>query len=217
MIACSRIGISWRNSIPSRPAALAADRPCGDSSDSSGRNVWLRLRGGWYRFGYAVVNFGAPMSLRAYVAARESAEPATSFRARNASRNVETLARDLMSRGGGDYSGGARRARGDRSLSNRRAIDWLDDLEWKSRAQRAHDPARDATGRSLYIPRESRSYALEAGLRMLTLRHLLEEQDGDRYRDQWEGSRRCCNTTRIRLGICCQRDLRQPSMEPQAA
>ena len=38
----------------------------------------------------------------------------------------------------------------------------------------------EENGACLYIPRDSRSYALEAGLRMLTLRHLLV-QDGDRY------------------------------------
>ena len=57
------------------------------------RNIWLRLRGGWYRFGYAVVNYGKPISLRAWVAERK-------LDLRHASReeriaNVETLARDL--------------------------------------------------------------------------------------------------------------------------
>src|SRR5262249_33868893 len=57
---------------------------------------------------------------------------------------------------------------------------WLDDLEWKSRA---HDlmAQLESRGANVYVPRGSRSYALEAGLRMLTLRHLLE-QDGERFR-----------------------------------
>src|SRR4029077_18601216 len=33
-------------------------------------HIRLRLRGRWYRFGYACVSFGAPVSLRQYVAAR---------------------------------------------------------------------------------------------------------------------------------------------------
>jgi len=57
---------------------------------------------------------------------------------------------------------------------------WPDDLEWKSRAN-ALMSQFEARGASLYIPRDSRSYALESGLRMLTLRHLLV-QDGSRYR-----------------------------------
>ncbi len=57
---------------------------------------------------------------------------------------------------------------------------WLDDLEWKSRAN-ALMSQLEARGASLYIPRDSRSYALESGLRMLTLRHLLDEE-GNRFR-----------------------------------
>ena len=140
------------------------------------RNAWLRLRGGWYRFGYAVVNFGAPISLRGYTAAHQLNLHHLSREERI--EKVQTLACDLM---------GAVAAivpvvpaalvatvfvgAGDR---------WLDDLEWKSRANTLMNEL-ETNGASLYIPRGSRSYALEAGLRMLTLRHLLE-QDGDRYR-----------------------------------
>ena len=35
-----------------------------------GRSVVLMLRRRWYRFGYACVNFGAPISMRAYGAGR---------------------------------------------------------------------------------------------------------------------------------------------------
>ena len=34
------------------------------------RNLWLALRSQWYRFGYACVNFGAPVSMREYCRAR---------------------------------------------------------------------------------------------------------------------------------------------------
>ncbi len=140
------------------------------------RNIWLRLRGGWYRFGYAVVNFGPPISLRAYLAERHVNLQHLEREDRIA--RVQTLAADLMTAvaaivpvvpaalvaevfataGGG----------------------WLDDLEWKSRAN-ALMLQLEARGASLYIPRDSRSYALESGLRMLTLRHLLD-QEGDRFR-----------------------------------
>jgi glycerol-3-phosphate O-acyltransferase len=32
------------------------------------RNIWLGLRGRWFRFGYAGANYGAPISLRQYLA-----------------------------------------------------------------------------------------------------------------------------------------------------
>jgi len=34
------------------------------------KGLWLRLRGRWYRYGYACVSFGRPLSLRAYLVER---------------------------------------------------------------------------------------------------------------------------------------------------
>lgn len=36
----------------------------------------------------------------------------------------------------------------------------------------------EAAGAHVYVPRSDRDYALTVGLRMLTLRHLVDEQDG---------------------------------------
>jgi glycerol-3-phosphate O-acyltransferase len=36
----------------------------------------------------------------------------------------------------------------------------------------------EARGAHIYIPRQDRDYAIGVGLRMLTLRHLVEEEDG---------------------------------------
>ena len=36
----------------------------------------------------------------------------------------------------------------------------------------------EAAGAHVYIPRRDQDYAIVAGLRMLTLRHLVEERDG---------------------------------------
>ena len=36
----------------------------------------------------------------------------------------------------------------------------------------------EAQGAHVYVPRTDRDYALTVGLRMLTLRHLVEERDG---------------------------------------
>ncbi len=141
-----------------------------------GHNVWLRLRGGWFRFGYAVVNFGAPISLRAYVAARKLSLHHLPREERI--EKVEALARHLM--GAVAAIVPVVPAALVASVFVEAGEGWLDDLEWKSRAS-ALMTHLEENGACLYIPRDSRSYALEAGLRMLTLRHLLL-QDGNRYR-----------------------------------
>ncbi|HSS49040.1 MAG TPA: hypothetical protein VLX28_08840, partial [Thermoanaerobaculia bacterium] len=53
----------------------------------------------------------------------------------------------------------------------------LSELELKARAFRRIEEL-EAAGAHVYIPRRDQGYAIEAGLRMLTLRHLVEEKDG---------------------------------------
>ncbi len=53
----------------------------------------------------------------------------------------------------------------------------LSELELKSRTFRLMTELETA-GAHVYIPRRDQDYALVAGLRMLTLRHLVEEKDG---------------------------------------
>ena len=59
----------------------------------------------------------------------------------------------------------------------------------------------EARNARLYLPRGDWDYAVSAGLRMLTLRHLVDEQDG-LYRARAERGSRCCATTPIRLPTC---------------
>jgi len=57
-------------------------------------NLYMMLRGRWYRFGYACVNFGSPVSMREYCKAR-----GIDFRAMDKEerfRKVEALAEELM-------------------------------------------------------------------------------------------------------------------------
>src|SRR3954466_4884886 len=58
-----------------------------------------------------------------------------------------------------------------------RAREPRSELELKGRALRLIE-ALEAAGAHVYIPRRDQGYAIEAGLRMLTLRHLVEERDG---------------------------------------
>jgi len=50
-------------------------------------------------------------------------------------------------------------------------------LELKARIQE-HIEALEARGAQIYVPRQSREYAVEVGLRTLTLRHLVSERQG---------------------------------------
>jgi len=51
---------------PRRSLLYAAAR----TAAFTGANLWLMVTGRWYRFGYACVNFGRPVSMRDYVARR---------------------------------------------------------------------------------------------------------------------------------------------------
>lgn len=53
----------------------------------------------------------------------------------------------------------------------------LSELELKARTFRLMTELQSA-GAHVYIPRRDQDYAIVAGLRMLTLRHLVEEADG---------------------------------------
>ena len=55
--------------------------------------------------------------------------------------------------------------------------EWLSELEVKSRSF-ALIEVMESNKAHTYIPRQDRDYAVSAGLRMLTLRHLVKEKDG---------------------------------------
>jgi len=136
------------------------------------RHIALAIRGRWYRFGYACVSFGAPLSLRQYVTERGIDFRTLDQPARFA--EVERLADVLMGKVGAVVpvlpvalvATVLRDAGAPLSL-----------LELKARvltvAQRLA-----ASGSHVHIPRGDQDYAIEVGLRMLRLRHLVEEVDG---------------------------------------
>jgi glycerol-3-phosphate O-acyltransferase len=138
-----------------------------------GRSLWLRLRGRWYRFGYACVSFGQPLSLREYVRDR-----AIDFRALQGEQRfaeIERLGRRLMREVGRvvpvlpvSLVATVVLAAGTRGLSS---------LELKGAVYDLMQRLRTAGGH-VHIPRQDQEYAVEVGLRMLTLRHLVELEDG---------------------------------------
>ena len=137
------------------------------------RNAWLMATGRWYRYGYACVNFGRPLSMREHVA-----RTGVDFRALDDDtrhRAVEQVGRLLMGAisdvipvlpvslvatvfvRGGDQA--------------------FAEIDLKTNA---YDIARklEAAGAHVYVPRSDLDYAIGVGLRMLTLRHVVRERDG---------------------------------------
>jgi glycerol-3-phosphate O-acyltransferase len=137
------------------------------------RNLRLWLAGSWYRFGYACVNFGTPVSMRRYLAGRGTDLRRLDRDARFA--EVERLAHHLMEEVGqvipvvpvslvaGVFVEDPARA-------------WTK-LELKAEVQRRSE-GLSAAGAHVYVPRADGDYAIDVGLRMLTLRHLVAERDG---------------------------------------
>ena len=168
-------------------------------------HIALRLRGRWYRFGYACVSFGAPLSLRQYVKERgidfRVLDQATRF------AEVERLANVLMAKVGAVVPALPV------ALVATALLDAgvpLSMLELKSRVL-ALVQRLAASGAHVHIPRGDQDYAIEVGLRMLRLRHLVAEVDGLSTRSTPK-RRRYCVTTPTRLPICST----SPSPRPRS-
>jgi glycerol-3-phosphate O-acyltransferase len=136
-------------------------------------NIWLMLRSEWHRFGYACVNFGTPISMREYCRTRGVDFQALPAEERRVA--VGYLGRELMQAVGRvvpvvpvPLIASVFVAHPDRAFST---------LELKAEVGRLL--ARlEAAGAHVYIPRADLDYALTVGLRMLRLRHLVEENEG---------------------------------------
>ena len=133
----------------------------------------LRVRGRWFRFGYACVNFGTPLSLRQHFRATGIDPRRLSQEQRRA--QLESL--------GGLLMDGVKaiipvlpvavvarvfRARGDRPMEA---------LKVKAEASALAERLA-LRGAPIYLPRGDQDYAIEVGLRMLVLRRIVVEEDG---------------------------------------
>ena len=137
------------------------------------RNLGQMGTGRWHRFGYACVNFGTPLSMREWCAGRGVRLTTLAEDARRAevaavgTRLMEAVGRVVpvlpVSLVASLMMEAPRRA-------------WSA-LELKAAAL-ARIERLAAAGARLYVPRGDQDYAIDVGLRMLTLRHLVIERDG---------------------------------------
>jgi glycerol-3-phosphate O-acyltransferase len=176
------LGLNYDRVLEDRTQLLAADAqaPHPGRLVAAGRTVafvlqqlGLMLRSRWYRLGYACVNFGAPLSVRAWSAARGIDFDTLPRERRQA--EVAALGHHLMAEVGAlvpvlpvPLVATVLLADPSRAFSL---------LELKAAVSDLVDVLR-SRGAHLYLPRGDWDYAIEAGLRMLTLRHLVLDVDG---------------------------------------
>jgi glycerol-3-phosphate O-acyltransferase len=137
------------------------------------RNLSLMARSRWHRLGYACVDFGSPLSSKAWLAERRldfrTMEKEERF------RHLGELAGELMTAIGRSIPVVPVPLVATVFLS--RPGERLSELEVKADAF-ALMGRLSASGAHVYLPRQDQDYAINAGLRMLTLRHLVDEVDG---------------------------------------
>ena len=136
-------------------------------------NLNLMIRRHWYRFGYAGVNFGTPISMRSYLERR-----GFDFRTLDKEKRfeeVEALGNELISAIGKVIPVLPVSLVATVILRNEGRQ--ISELELKAEVL---DMIREleSTGAHVYIPRSDQGYAVSVGLRMLTLRHIVLEKDG---------------------------------------
>ena len=136
-------------------------------------NLRLMLKSEWRRFGYACVNFGAPVSMREYCTLRGLDFQKLSGDARK--RAIADLGKHLMARVGGIVPVVPVPLISSVLLKN--GLKPVSELELKSEVEQLIEKL-EAAGAHVYIPRKDLDYAITVGLRMLTLRRLVENKDG---------------------------------------
>lgn len=177
------VGVNYDRVLEDRLLTGAAARAASGGRPSfkiSGRkllgfmanSVWLMLRGRWYRYGYACVSFGKPISLRAYLAERSVDLRTLTTERREAeiarfgtvlmwelARTVPALPVSLVAL--------ALLEEPERGLTA---------FELKGRVHELIGRL-EAHGAYIHIPRRDREYAIDVGVRMLLLRRMILQEN----------------------------------------
>ncbi len=163
------------------PAPVGLGRAMRNTLQFVLQQLGLRLVGRWYRFGYACVNFGLPLSLREHSRELDWRSAPDAQR----QERVQALGTELVNRIKMVMPVLPVALMSKILLEHPELA--LSALELKARAFELQQELA-ARGAKLYIPRGDQDYAIEAGLRMLLLRHFVSEENG-LYRIVPENSR----------------------------
>jgi glycerol-3-phosphate O-acyltransferase len=176
------LGLNYDRVLEDRTQLLSGDAGAPKSSGLRsavrtlaflGGQLWLLLRSRWHRLGYACVNFGTPVSVRAWSVARGVDFDQLPREQRQL--EVAALGRHLMNQVGQLIP--VLPVPLVATVLLRQGAQPIGELELKS-AVAELVRGLEARNARLYLPRGDWDYAVSAGLRMLTLRHLVDEQDG---------------------------------------
>jgi glycerol-3-phosphate O-acyltransferase len=175
------VGINYDRVLEDRTLLLESDPSAPVKSRLSiiattlryiGRSLKMMLQGKWHRFGYAIVNFGTPISMKEY-----TKRQGVDFRTLNREERFEkvlNLAQFLMKAVGRVIPVPPV------SLISRVFLEepekQMSDFEISARVQELISRL-ERTKAHIYIPRSDWNYAIDVGLRMLTLRHIIEEDN----------------------------------------
>ena len=176
------VGLNYDRVLEDRTQLLKLDRLSPRPGKAAGawktaafaaEQLWLALTRRWYRFGYACVNFGTPISMRAWASERGLHFPDLDEETRR--RAVSQVGEELMERISAvipvlPVSVVAR-------VLVKSPGQAFSALELKA-AVHAEMEALAARGARMYIPREDQDYAFDVGLRMLQLRRIVQAADG---------------------------------------
>jgi len=138
-----------------------------------GNNLRLMLKSGWRRFGYACVNFGTPVSMRAWCNARGIDFQKLAGDERR--RAIAGLGAELMGAVGRNVPVLPVPLIATVFLQQRERA--ISELELKAEVKQLVETL-EAAGAHIYVPRQDLDYAVTVGLRALTLRRLLDESEG---------------------------------------
>ena len=175
------VGINYDRVLEDRTLLLSLDpdRPKGSKGAAVRgsvkflwRNIWLALTRRWFSYGYACVNFGSPISLRAYLADRDIGLAGLSDEARI--ENVQALAAHLMGSVGRVVP--VLPVALIATVFRERRTLMLSEPEVKVAALSMMNDL-DTSGALTYIPHKDRDYAINVGMRMLKLRHIVDETE----------------------------------------
>jgi len=176
------LGINYDRVLEDRSLLRALDPDAPRSGPASAlwntfvfvmHNLRLMLKSEWHRFGYACVNFGSPISMRAYCRDRGMDFQTLSGEVRK--RETAALGAHLMEAVGRvvpvvpvPLMATVFVGNPERRFSSLELKAEVEQLLGRLERSAAH----------VYVPRHDLDYALDVGLRMLLMRHLVDEHEG---------------------------------------